>query len=86
MDKLGIHDFAITSIDDKQYGQAIVLIYCGPREILVTNPHAREQIHDLLPQYHSPRYFVATQEPLPTTGTGKPARAAIKELAKKSLI
>lgn len=86
MDKLGIHDFAITSIDDKQYGQAIVLIYCGPREILVTNPHAREQIHDLLPQYHSPRYFVATKEPHPTTGTGKPARAAIKELAKKSLI
>lgn len=86
MKGLGINDFAITAVDDKQYGQAIVLIYCGPRETLVTNPQKREQIHDILPQYHTPRYFVAVKDPLPTTGTGKPARAAIKALAQKFLI
>lgn len=86
LETLGIKDFAITSVDDERYGQAVVLVYCGKRETLASNPHSRQLVHDAVPQYHSPRYFVATTEPLPLTGTGKPARASIKSLAKECLL
>lgn len=78
---LGIMDFAVTWVKDARYGQALTLLYQGSRNALASNPAAQQQLHDALPPHHAPIHYIAIEQPLPTTETGKPARATIQKMA-----
>lgn len=71
-----ITPFAITAIPHAKFGEAIVLLVEKP----VNTENLKEMIHELLPQYHQPRY-IGEVDTLPLTGSGKTDRTACRKLA-----
>ena len=70
-------DFQITAVPDAKFGEAVTLLFTG-------NPNAAEieqQCRKLLEGPMRPKHYIYLEE-LPLTGTGKPARAKAKEMAK----
>ncbi len=70
-------EFIASSIPDKKYGEALVLLIEG-------TPLPQEQLKAIcrkhLPPYHHPRHYFFVPQ-LPKTISGKPARKQAKELA-----
>jgi O-succinylbenzoic acid--CoA ligase len=75
--------FMITKCKDKKLGEAVVMLYEAGAP---TSAHQfcesllRETCQRVLPRYWQPRHYVKTAH-LPTTETGKPARAKALHLA-----
>lgn len=70
-------DFAITSITDEKFGEAVVLL-TTLTDITIVDTICKK----ILPKFWQPRHIFHTDN-IPQTETGKPARANIKQLAKQ---
>lgn len=70
-------DFAITSCPDERFGEAVVLLTTQADTAAV-----KTLCQQLLPKFWQPRLIFHVPS-LPKTGTGKPARAEIKTLARQ---
>lgn len=68
-------NFAVTSRSDTKYGEALVLVVDG-----VSTEEAREACAKAWPHHWMPKAIIVGQIPL--TGTGKPDRARLKQMAK----
>ena len=74
LQKTELTDFLITSVPDKTFGEAIVLL---------TLPQSTNKIESAittLPKYWKPKHIIEIQE-IPLTETGKPNRAKAKIIA-----
>ncbi len=69
-------DFQITAAPDEKFGEVVVLIY----NKVYDETDIRSICKKVLPTYWVPKRFVGVDE-LPMTGTGKPDRAAARQLA-----
>ena len=70
-------DFAITSITDEKFGEAVVLL-TTLTDITIVDTICKK----ILPKFWQPRHIFHTDN-IPQTETGKPARVNIKQLAKQ---
>ena len=70
--------FVTTKVKDDKFGEAVVLLVEGPKGAL---PH-EEQLFAALTKYERPKHVIPVPR-LPTTETGKPARAAAARLAEE---
>ena len=69
----------ITKVPDARLGEAVTLL------VDTLNTEGLEEIcRSVLPKHWVPRHIL-TATPLPTTGTGKPARAEAEKLASNIL-
>jgi O-succinylbenzoic acid--CoA ligase len=66
--------FAVTAVSHPKFGEMLVL--------LVTDTINTEMINKVLPTYWQPKQILITSY-IPQTGSGKPDRAAIREMAKE---
>ena len=73
-------DFQITSVPDPKFGEAVTLLYTGSANAESIKAECRE----LLEGPMRPKHYLQVDK-LPLTGTGKPARAKAKEMAKDLL-
>ena len=71
-------DYQITAIPDAKYGEAVTLLYTGDINVATLE----QQCRDLLEGPQRPKHYLHVDK-LPLTGTGKPARAKAREMAKK---
>ncbi len=67
-------EFMITRRKDEKYGEACVMLYAGD------DIDAVKRACEALPRHHRPKAYIHVDE-LPSTPTGKPARAAAERLA-----
>lgn len=74
--RTGLTDFMITSISDKTFGEAIVLL------TLAQSTARIEAAIATLPKYWKPKHIIEIQD-IPLTETGKPNRAEAKRIANK---
>ena len=70
-------DYQITAVPDAKFGEAVTLLYTGDADTTTIE----QQCRDLLDGPKRPKHYLHVKE-LPLTGTGKPARAKARELAK----
>ena len=70
-------DFAITSITDEKFGEAVVLL-TTLTDITIVDTICKK----ILPKFWQPRHIFHTDN-IPQTETGKPARANIRQLARQ---
>lgn len=70
-------DFAITSITDEKFGEAVVLL-TTLTDITIVDAICKK----ILPKFWQPRHIFHTNN-IPQTETGKPARANIRQLARQ---
>lgn len=70
-------DFAITSITDEKFGEAVVLLTTLTGTTIVDTICKK-----ILPKFWQPRHIFHTNN-IPQTETGKPARANIRQLARQ---
>lgn len=70
-------NFAITSITDEKFGEAVVLL-TTLTDITIVDTICKK----ILPKFWQPRHIFHTDN-IPQTETGKPARANIKQLAEQ---
>ena len=75
---MGSIPFVTTKVKDDKFGEAVVLLVEGPKGAL---PH-EEQLFAALSKYERPKHVIPVPR-LPTTETGKPARAAAARLAEE---
>lgn len=68
--------FQVTAVPDPKYGEAVTLLYVANEEPLAVAAACRQWVQG--PQ--CPKHFFAVDQ-LPTTGTGKPARAEARKIA-----
>ncbi len=73
--------FVITAVPDEKYGEAVTLLYEG---CSVTPDRLRQLCTEKLNRYEVPKHFVRVDR-LPLTPTGKPTRAAARELAARAV-
>lgn len=75
---LPVPNFAITSVPDAEFGEAVTLLYEGKNsEATALELFCRKK----LPRHEVPKHYLAVEQ-IPRTETGKPARAAAKDLAR----
>lgn len=72
-------DFAITSVADPKFGEAIVLLIKKPTD----TTKIKDAVSTLLPKYQQPKY-IGQVDAIPLTGSGKTDRIACRELATKT--
>ena len=70
-------DYQITAVPDAKFGEAVTLLYTGDADTTTIE----QQCRDLLDGPKRPKHYLHVKE-LPLTGTGKPARAKARKLAK----
>ena len=71
--------FMITKVKDEKFGEAVVLLTTS-----CDKDAARQVCAEHLDKYQMPRHII-TVEAIPTTQTGKPARAEAMSLAQKEI-
>lgn len=69
--------FAITAQTDPKFGEIVVLLIEAPAN--ADTHEIEEKIRTLLPPYQQPKKIMLTEK-IPTTESGKPNRAAIKQI------
>lgn len=71
--------FMVTKRHDPRLGEAVTLLFVGSRSLAGS---IDEVCRNTLPRHWVPRYYLATDH-LPTTATGKPARAEAERMARE---
>lgn len=72
--------FALTSVPDPKFGEAIVLLV--ERDPLLDVEQLRVRLHGVLPRFEQPKHILMVDK-IPLTETGKIARAECRKLAKR---
>ncbi len=79
----GVKDVAVTRVDDSDKGQVAVAFVIANSDFNIDETELRNYCKEHIASYKIPVRIIVTNEPFPTTATGKLSRRELGEIAKQ---